>query len=523
MKFSRILLILSLFFPVSIFAVWEGSRIDLWVSPIRHEFRTDAWSTVTKSIKFFNNADIPYNISLSSEDCEAAVDYGTPKCMPFSGSADPLHISTWIRFQWSTNFIVPPKSSKDIEFTVQTPTNASPGGHYAAIFFNNPDSPSSPNTVKVNRRIGTLLLVTVNGDIVYNASLGNVSYTGPGGNTNNSSSSPTWGIQPIWTFDSLSKIFQKQSDWSAILEKSKEVIPGIIQQWKEELNPFWSAPELPKQSFLFEFSIPLSNSGTTHVKPTGRVEIKDEDGNTLKSIGKESIKTPEGVYIGEKIVDYLPINDEDGNVLPWTSRIYKVDWQWFAYQWIENGKSVIKFQTPSDFYSQNVVSGNWFLWPWERLKLVKNQKTFHIEVSLEYLWMQNRVVPITQNKDIIIEYLTIEKGINYGIVLCLLLLSFLFWILLRKRDRTIHILETEVDTLEDEVHEFEKAKILAKQAIAQKALKKKETSSSTEKIIPPVKKTRTKKVETPASLETIPVKPKTTRKKATPPQTPPNE
>lgn len=52
------------------------------------------------------------------------------------------------------------------------------------------------------------------------------------------------------------------------------------------------------------------------MKPTGRVEIRDEDGNTLKSIGKESIKTPEGVYIGEKIVDYLPINDEDGNVLP---------------------------------------------------------------------------------------------------------------------------------------------------------------------------------------------------------------
>lgn len=137
--------------------------------------------------------------------------------------------------------------------------------------------------------------------------------------------------------------------------------------------------------------------------------------------------------------------------------------------------------------------------------------------------MQNRVVPITQNKDIIIEYLTIEKGINYGIILCLVLIIFLFWILLRKRDRTIHILETEVDTLEDEVHEFEKAKILAKQAIAQKALKKKETSSSNEKVVPPVKKTRTKKVETSSSLETTPVKPKTTRKKVTPPKTPSNE
>lgn len=137
--------------------------------------------------------------------------------------------------------------------------------------------------------------------------------------------------------------------------------------------------------------------------------------------------------------------------------------------------------------------------------------------------MQNRIVPITQNKDVVVEYTTIEKGINFGVVLCLFLIILLCWILLRKRDRKIQVLETEVDTLEDEVHEFEKAKMLAKQAIAQKALRKKEVSSSSEETIPPVKKTRAKKVETPSSSEVTPLKLKTTRKKATPPKTPSNE
>jgi hypothetical protein len=31
--------------------------------------------------------------------------------------------------------------------------------------------------------------------------------------------------------------------------------------------------------------------------------------------------------MGEKIVDYIPINDNKGNVLPNTQRIFSVKWQ----------------------------------------------------------------------------------------------------------------------------------------------------------------------------------------------------
>ncbi len=65
------------------------------------------------------------------------------------------------------------------------------------------------------------------------------------------------------------------------------------------------------------------------VRPIGRIELYDEDNTILRKIGKESIKTPDGVYLGEKIVDYLPINDEGGSVLPDgdRKRIYTVDWK----------------------------------------------------------------------------------------------------------------------------------------------------------------------------------------------------
>lgn len=82
-----------------------------------------------------------------------------------------------------------------------------------------------------------------------------------------------------------------------VWKNSQEKFPELVTQTQENLNPLWSAPELPKQPFLFQFSVPLSNSGTTHSRPTGRVELFDDQGNLLKSIGKESIKSPEGVFL----------------------------------------------------------------------------------------------------------------------------------------------------------------------------------------------------------------------------------
>lgn len=112
--------------------------------------------------------------------------------------------------------------------------------------------------------------------------------------------------------------------------RKKETWSGALNYIKTELNPFWNKPELVNSSdFNVKFSIPISNSGNVDVRPIGRIELYDEDGRLLKKIGKESIRSPEGLFLGEKIVDYLPVNDEGGSVLPdgERKRIYTVNWK----------------------------------------------------------------------------------------------------------------------------------------------------------------------------------------------------
>lgn len=92
-----------------------------------------------RQVTFYNNADIPYTLYISTEDCEPGTNYGTPLCYAHSGSGvDSTKSSTWITTSEPGTFTVAPQTSKVIRYNVTVPSNASPGGHYGAIFFNNP-------------------------------------------------------------------------------------------------------------------------------------------------------------------------------------------------------------------------------------------------------------------------------------------------------------------------------------------------------------------------------------------------
>lgn len=86
------------------------------------------------------------------------------------------------------------------------------------------------------------------------------------------------------------------------------------------------------------------------------------------------------------------------------------------------------------------------------------------------------------------KYNYIDKGLNFGAILLILLVIFIAWRLLRKKEDRIEYLEEEVD-------EFEHAKVLAKKALIKKVEKQGKplvTDSTTLEAPPVVKKKPTK-------------------------------
>lgn len=152
------------------------------VSPIRDEFDITPGTATTRTLQYTNNSDGPYTIYVTVEDCTPSGNYGTPICKLATGTGiNSEFSSTWITPS-ETNFIVPARTTKTITYTVVPPTNAAPGGHYGAVFFNNPDTPLfGSNTVGMIRRIGMLYMMKMPGDIIVDPSIGDILVDGPGG------------------------------------------------------------------------------------------------------------------------------------------------------------------------------------------------------------------------------------------------------------------------------------------------------------------------------------------------------
>jgi hypothetical protein len=264
----------------------------------------------------------------------------------------------------------------------------------------------------------------------------------------------------------------------------------------------------------------VKNDGNIHIKPTGKIFLYDGD-NLLSRIGKQTIMDENGVYIGEKVVDFLPVNDDGGNVLPDTERVFSANWYGFAsMDFDQNGKQVIKFESPSDYYSRIAQDGGQFIYPWEKLAIRKTQKTLTAKVEISYKnpktekeELRNIEIPVN------ITYVQIARVINWSLIIIILLVLFIVYTLIRgkKQGEHVHDLEDEVHHLEDEIAVLERAtksspakktkpaegkKVTTKDTPKTPSTKKKSPPSVEEKSTEtpkPARKPRAKKPETPSA------------------------
>lgn len=316
------------------------------------------------------------------------------------------------------------------------------------------------------RRIGMLYLMKVPGNIVVDTELGDILIDIP------MNSAPD-----IW--DRLRKNFSDSSAWGDMIG---------------ELNPFWERPTLSKTNLQISLSIPVENAGNIHIKPTGKIYLYDGD-TMLKKIGKESIVDENGVFKGERVVDYLPINDEGGNVLPNSERIFRIDWLGFASQELgDEGNSVISFESPSDYFARQSEDNIQVLYPWDKLSIRSSTKELTAKVEFSYKNPKTGADEVsTLELPITISYNYIAKTPNWGMIIIVALIILLAWIIIRRRNSEIEELEDELD---DEIAALEKAQktLLANKKTSSKKVTQKEVVAK--KTLPAAKKSESKKITT---------------------------
>ncbi len=119
-----------------------------------------------------NDSDVPITFKADVHDFIVQDNYGTPEILPPNTLINSYSAAAWIGVTPDV-FTIQPGKRQNLNYYIQIPPTAKPGGHYAAVVFVPVTSTGTPQNTgaSVNGKIGTLFSITVNGQIKESASV----------------------------------------------------------------------------------------------------------------------------------------------------------------------------------------------------------------------------------------------------------------------------------------------------------------------------------------------------------------
>lgn len=380
MRISTSLKALAAFAVLAAASVASAAGIS--ISPLKFELNVPSGQQTSGTVKVTNDTGKAITLYTSREDFVAGDDSGTPSFVkPQNQGSDAYSLANWITIE-DKNLTLAQGETREIRFTVKVPANAEPGGHYGAIFF----APAPDKAqVAVVQRLGALVLVEVPGEAKVSGN-----------------------FESFDVGSSSGSKFEAKSEFS---------------------------------TFPIAFSTRFKNDGNVHLKPTGKIELVDESGEVLKNVGKESIVSPQGAYVGERLVDYVPVNDGLGNVLPNSERRFESLWEGFGYPVMnDDGTKGVKFKTLSEYYADKAAEKQRYLKFYESVHSRTVSRNVTANLALSYEGKDKVKKDFRESKTFKVTYEEQYVGIDYLVVLAALaLLSgigyYLFIAVPRSRER----------------------------------------------------------------------------------------
>ena len=153
------------------------STIGVSAIPPRLEINIKPDETITKIIKVRNESNSERVINTKASDFIVTDNKGTPIQVETNEENNRWAASSWIQVSPSS-LKLKPGETKSLTVVVMAPKDALPGGHYAMIL-SNPENVGSLSSTgaSVQSNVGTLIYVTVAGDVKQDAQIQN--FTAP--------------------------------------------------------------------------------------------------------------------------------------------------------------------------------------------------------------------------------------------------------------------------------------------------------------------------------------------------------
>ncbi len=128
------------------------------LTPPRLELAGDPGTTINGDFRVTNDSNDAVTYYTQVENFEAQDESGNPNFVPTREG-----LATWVDV--ADSIALKPGEQKTVPFKINLPRNVEPGGYFASIFVRTTPPPRNGGEVSIGARLGTLLLVRVNGEI----------------------------------------------------------------------------------------------------------------------------------------------------------------------------------------------------------------------------------------------------------------------------------------------------------------------------------------------------------------------
>ncbi len=152
---------------ISVTVFFAHPAAAITIVPPSLEFTAQKGETVRTEIKLYNESNEAITLFPSTANFTSKDQNGTPDFDPAGKQVD---LAGWIKVTQGS-YHLEPNEKIVVPITISVPTEADAGGHYAAVFFGNAPGASGGSGVAIQSKIGTLVIMRVEGQINESASV----------------------------------------------------------------------------------------------------------------------------------------------------------------------------------------------------------------------------------------------------------------------------------------------------------------------------------------------------------------
>ncbi|MBZ9569793.1 hypothetical protein KJA16_02625 [Patescibacteria group bacterium] len=134
------------------------------ISPLTFELTANPGDTISNTLKVYNPTEGIIAIKMEVEDFRPVGEIGQVMVTPEEEITYSL--KRWVKTE-PTEFTLEPREQKFVDFIINIPENAEPGGKYGSVLASTAGVIGEEITgVAVGQKIGALLLLTVSGEVI---------------------------------------------------------------------------------------------------------------------------------------------------------------------------------------------------------------------------------------------------------------------------------------------------------------------------------------------------------------------